>query len=61
MATVGRVHPNLEARVVGPDGQTLPRGQVCGGGLVGRREAQRHGGMSPHAAADFGPFNTSTG
>ena len=32
MATVGRIHPHLEARVVDPQtGRTLPRGQVGGG------------------------------
>lgn len=36
MATVGRIHPHLEARVVDPQtGRTLPRGQV-GGGRSGR-------------------------
>ena len=27
VSTVGRVHPHAEARIVGPDGQTLPRGE----------------------------------
>ena len=27
VSTVGRVHPHAEARIVGPDGRTLPRGE----------------------------------
>ena len=27
VSTVGRVHPHAQARIVGPDGQTLPRGE----------------------------------
>ena len=27
VSTVGRVHPHAEAKIVGPDGQTLPRGE----------------------------------
>lgn len=27
MATVGRVHPHAEAKIIGPDGQILPRGE----------------------------------
>ena len=27
VSTVGRVHPHVEARIVGPDGNTLPRGE----------------------------------
>jgi fatty-acyl-CoA synthase len=27
VSTVGRVHPHVEARIIGPDGQTLPRGE----------------------------------